>query len=86
MKTKRFSNLELLRILAMLMIICSHIYCHCIADQLNGTWHSELYCNPTFYKSLGILALMSPTGKLLKLLRPLAFRKDPVYCPDKWPL
>ena len=64
MKTKRISNLELLRILAMLMIICSHIYVHCIANQLNGAWHSELYCNPAFYKSLGILALMSPTGTI----------------------
>ncbi len=64
MNTRRNSNLELLRILAMLMIICSHVYCHCILDQLNGAWHSDLYCNPAFYKSLGILAIMAPTGTI----------------------
>ena len=34
MKTSRSSNMELLRICAMLMIVAYHIYTHCISCQL----------------------------------------------------
>lgn len=34
---KRNSNMELLRIMAMLMIICYHIFRHCIYLQLTDT-------------------------------------------------
>ncbi len=59
---KRNSNLELLRIAAMLMIVCSHIYYHCIDGQLTAAWDSELFCQPVLFKRLGILALISPAG------------------------
>ena len=66
---KRNSNMELLRIIAMLMIICYHIFLHCIYVQLtdansitalgNG-WFSY----PTFFKRLCILSIISPTGQI----------------------
>lgn len=34
MATKRNSNIELLRIFAMIMIIAYHIYIHCVYTQL----------------------------------------------------
>ncbi len=64
---KRSSNLELLRIAAMLMIIAFHIYYHCISGQLtdadsiarldNG-WFSD----PVFYKRLLPLTIFSSMG------------------------
>ncbi len=59
---KRNSNLELLRIAAMLMIVCSHIFYHCINGQLTAAWDPELFCQPVLFKRLGILALISPAG------------------------
>ena len=59
-KNTRLTNIELLRIVAMLMIIIYHIVLHCINIQLTGgdsiikIW-SKLYNYPIFYKELFIL-------------------------------
>lgn len=65
----RSSNFELLRIIAMLMIIAYHIYCHCVnvqltdvnlIDKLDNGW----FCYPHFYKRLLIVIFVSPMGKI----------------------
>lgn len=65
----RHSNIELLRIVAMLMIIGYHIFVHCIniqltdhvsIEQLGNYW----YCQPVFAKKLCLLALISPMGQV----------------------
>ena len=66
-KNSRASNIELLRIIAMLMIISYHIIIHCVNVQLvNQTSIEKLqngwFNNPVFYKELGALALMMPFG------------------------
>ena len=65
---KRNSNIELLRIFAMLMIIAYHICCHCINVQLMDeesilTMQNGWFCHPIFYKKLLLLALISPMGQ-----------------------
>lgn len=67
--TKRNSNMELLRITAILMIIEFHIFVHCIDGQLTHTDSiQELgngwYCKPMFSKELCILAAISPMGQV----------------------
>lgn len=66
---KRNSNMELLRIIAMLMIIAYHIFRHCMYIQLtdinsitmlNNGWFSY----PSFFKRLCILAVISPMGQI----------------------
>lgn len=66
---KRNSNIELLRIIAMLMIIAYHIFRHCMYIQLtdinsitmlNNGWFSY----PSFFKRLCILAVISPMGQI----------------------
>ena len=61
--------MELLRIIAMIMIIAYHIFRHCIYLQLTDTnlitklgngWFSY----PTFFKRLCILAVISPMGQI----------------------
>ena len=66
-KSSRASNIELLRIVAMFMIICYHIILHCVNVQLvNVTSIEKLqngwFNNPLFYKQLLALALMMPFG------------------------
>ena len=64
---KRTSNIELLRITAMLMIIACHIFSHCVNIQLTdinyitalGNGH---FCNPGFSKKLCVLAIIPPMG------------------------
>jgi len=56
-KRERNSNIELLRIIAMLMIVIFHIVCHCVNIQLHGgdeniNISSDLFNNPMFYKRL----------------------------------
>ena len=58
-KNIRSSNFELLRIIAMLMIVIYHIVCHCINVQL---MNSTLFSYPTFYKNLLFLASIMPLG------------------------
>ena len=62
MKNKkiRLTNIEILRIVAMLMIVIYHIVCHCINVQLSGgdsiiKIGSNLFNNPVFYKKLFVL-------------------------------
>ncbi len=62
MKTKRTSNFELLRIVALLIIIASHIHGHCINIQLQGNYYSDIFGHPLFYSELGILAIIAPMG------------------------
>ncbi len=59
-KKTRSSNFELLRILAMLMIIISHIVCHCIVNQLQG--ENFLFVQPYFSKKILVLAFMNTFG------------------------
>ena len=66
-KKQRSSNFELLRIIAMLMIVAFHIYYHCMSGQLSDAETvKELgnywYCTPKFYPRLSILALIAPLG------------------------
>lgn len=66
-KGSRASNIELLRIVAMFMIISYHIILHCVNVQLvNITSIEKLqngwFNNPMFYKQLLALALMMPFG------------------------
>ena len=66
---KRNSNMELLRITAMLMIICYHIFYHCINVQLTdidliSKSGSNFFCYPRFSYKLCILAIISPMGQI----------------------
>ena len=63
MKTKINSNMELLRICAMLMIVAYHIYIHCITCQFTEL-QSMGVCAPNFSKRLCILALIDSWGRL----------------------
>lgn len=63
MKSKRESNIELLRIAAMLMIIVYHIYAHCVDGQLNNGIYTA-FNNVGFYKKLFILDAIAPFGKI----------------------
>ena len=65
---KRSSNLELLRIVAMLMIIAFHIYRHCVSGQLTDPDSMErmgngLFSVPLFYKKLLLLTVFSSFGR-----------------------
>ena len=68
MKTKRSSNLELLRILAMLMIIGAHVCGSGVAQQLSewvkSGWNADYFCHPIFYKRFFVLAMAHPSGKM----------------------
>lgn len=66
---KRSSNMELLRIAAMLIIITYHIFCHCINFQLSDwqtivNFDNGLYCQPVFFKRLCLLAVIAPLGQV----------------------
>lgn len=59
-KNNRLTNFEVLRIVAMLMIVIYHIVCHCIQAQLNGgdlaiKAGSAFFNNPVFHKKLFVL-------------------------------
>ena len=65
---QRRSNLELLRIVAMLMIIAFHIYRHCVSGQLTDPDSMErmgngLFSVPLFYKKLLLLTMFSSFGR-----------------------
>ena len=65
----RNSNIELLRILAMFMIIIFHISDHCVKVQLTDTasmlrMNNGLFCEPVFYKKLLLLSTFAPMGKI----------------------
>mgnify|MGYP000000560923 FL=1 len=66
---KRYSNMELLRIIAMLMIIAHHIFAHCINVQLTDLQlitklGNGWYCHPRFSKKLCMLTVFSPMGQV----------------------
>ena len=66
-KVLRDSNIELLRIFAMLMIIAYHIILHCVNVQLSDATSIEKLQNgwfntPDFYNQLLFLALIMPFG------------------------
>lgn len=66
---KRYSNMELLRIIAMLMIIAHHIFAHCINVQLTDLQlitklGNGWYCHPQFSKKLCMLTVFSPMGQV----------------------
>ena len=65
----RRSNFELLRIVAMLMIILCHIALHTIQTQLIDEdsiklLNNDFFSHPVFYKKLFILNLFLPLGKV----------------------
>lgn len=62
---KRDSNIELLRIVAMLMIITFHIWCHCINISLTDYVGrgNDYFCFPGFSKKLLILVAIAPMGQ-----------------------
>lgn len=70
---KRSSNLELLRIVAMLMIIAFHIYWHCVSGQLTDPDSMErmgngLFSVPLFYKKLLLLTVFSSFGRAANVI------------------
>ena len=65
----RSSNFELLRILAMLMIIVFHIVNHCVEPQITDAdsisrMGNGLFNNPVIYKKFYILYTIIPFGKI----------------------
>ena len=66
---KRNSNMELLRIIAMLMVIAHHIFVHCINGQLTDVDSiNELgngwFCHPSISGKLCMLAVIPPMGQV----------------------
>jgi len=66
MKKERSSNIELLRIVAMIMIIIYHIWCHCISVQLSND--TLYFIEPHFYKRLILFDIISPFGQIANAL------------------
>ena len=65
----RSSNIELLRILAMIMIVFYHIIYHTVYAQLTDVnsmalLNNGLFNNPVFYRKLTILVFLLPFGKI----------------------
>lgn len=66
--TGRQSNIELLRIVAMIMIVAYHIVYQCVNSQLSNPYVNEvadttLFHEPHFFKQLLILESIIPFGK-----------------------
>ena len=66
--THRQSNLELLRIIAMLMIIAFHITWHCVEPEMTNAEYIALYNNdffgqPLFFKKLFLVETCATFGK-----------------------
>ena len=67
MKKTRSSNIELLRIVAMFMIVLCHIVYHCVVVQLTnpasmGRTVIDTFNHPTFYKKLLMLNSIQTFG------------------------
>lgn len=60
-KKQRNSNIELLRVVAMLMIVLYHIVCHCVNIQVT---EGGLFNQPIFFKHLLILSAIMPLGSV----------------------
>ncbi len=68
-KKERLTNIELLRIIAMLMIVIFHIVFHCVNVQLTGgdsviKTSSSLFNHPVFYKKLFLLNSIMTWGSI----------------------
>ena len=68
-KKVRSSNIELLRIVAMIMVIMFHISYHCVAFQLIdkdsiARLGNGLFCYPLFYKKLFLIEGFLPLGRI----------------------
>ena len=68
-KKLRSSNFELLRIVAMFMIVIFHIVFHTVYEQLTNAksialMNNGLFNNPIFYKKLLTLVFILPLGKV----------------------
>ncbi len=68
-KKVRSSNMELLRVISMLMIVIYHIVCHCVNVQLHGgdatiKISSDLFNYPYFYKRLYLLSGIMKWGPI----------------------
>lgn len=68
-KISRSSNIELLRVMAMFMIVLYHIVCHCVAIQLTDSesmnrMNNGFFNQPYFYKRLFLLIAISPFGQI----------------------
>ncbi len=65
-KKIRNSNMELLRIIAMLMIIIYHITYHCVTDQISDMQYggANIFSEPVFYKKLFLIESVLPWGML----------------------
>lgn len=68
-KKQRNSNIELLRTVAMFMIIAYHIFLHCINIQLTDIasmerFNNGLFNTPVFHLQLSVLFLISPMGNI----------------------
>ena len=68
-KTERSSNFELLRIVAMFMIIMYHITLHCVTAQIQGgngdiKIHSMLFTQPLFYKKMFLVEIIMTFGQI----------------------
>lgn len=63
-KKARSSNIEMLRVVAMFMIVLFHITCHCIVPQLNnaGTPMVSYFTQPIFHKRLFLLDWLNTLG------------------------
>lgn len=72
-KTKRESNLELLRIFSLMMIILHHLVYHCFYPQLTDPTYIEhfgndLFTEPIFSKRLLIPEFILPFGKVAVII------------------
>ena len=72
-KKERLTNIELLRIIAMLMIVIFHIVFHCVNVQLTGgdsviKTSSSLFNHPVFYKKLFLLNSIMTWGSIGNVL------------------
>lgn len=68
MASKRESNFELMRIVAIVMIILHHVVVHCFYPQMTDSslmakFDNGLFCNPEFYPQLLIPEALAPLGK-----------------------
>ncbi len=61
-KKTRSSNMELLRVLAMIMIVIYHIGYHCVLQQLYAGGNA--FCEPVFFKKLLLLEAVMPFGSI----------------------
>ena len=93
MNTKRIrnSNMEFLRIFAMILIIAFHIIYHCVVEiqltdpQSMARFQNGLFNSPAFYRNLLLLSAvmpMGPVGNAVFLLISGFYRVDPAKTID----